>query len=284
MSETVHVVGNRSRPDLVEHISRLGHRPVLLDAHSRDETRAEVRRATEAGATRVIVLGGDGIVHDVVQEIAGTSVTLGIVPLGTGNDTARAFGVPLKDPRRAVEQALGDGRAVDLIHTPHGYVTSVVTSGFSARVNERANHYARPKGSLKYTLATLSLLPSLRSERVTVTIDGQSVTYESTLVAIANTRYFGGGMAICPNASPTDGLLDVAIVGRLSRAALLRFLPSVFSGRHARNPRVTFLRGASVLIEGGGPVRGDGEALGPMPCRCEVAPGALLVAVGPSFH
>lgn len=276
--ETAHVVGNRARPDLVDHIVRAGCRPVLLDARSRDETRTEVRRVVAQGATRVVVLGGDGIVHDVIQELAGTRVVLGIVPLGTGNDTARAFGLPLRDARAAMDRALEPGRPVDLIRTPHGYVASVVTSGFSARVNERANQLARPKGSLKYTLATLTLLPSLRSERVTITVDGVAGVYDSTLVAIANTRYFGGGMAICPSADPTDGQIDVAVVGKLSRAALLRFFPSVFSGRHARNKRVTFLRGAVVTIEGGGAVMGDGEPLGPMPCRCEIVPSALLIA------
>ena len=275
--QVVHVVGNRPAPHALAAL-RANAEVVELAAESASESRNVIRRAMTAGATRIVVMGGDGIVHDAVQELAGTTVALGIIPAGTGNDTACALGLPLDDGSAAATAALADPVPIDAIRTNHGWVISVATSGFSARVNERANAMRWPKGGARYTLATLALLPTLKADRIRLGLDDTEQTIDATLIAVANTRFFGGAMAICPDADPTDGLLDVAVVARLGRLRLLRFFPTVYKGDHRANPSVTFHRAAKVTLSGGGPVRADGELLGPMPVTLEAVPGALYVA------
>jgi len=111
-----------------------------------------------------------------------------------------------------------------------------------------------------------------------LTVDGVEHRTDATLIAVGNTRFFGGAMAICPDADPCDGLLDVTIVGAVGRLRLLRFFPTVYSGAHRTNPAVTFLRARTVALAGGADVWADGERLGPMPLSLEAVAGAVRVA------
>jgi diacylglycerol kinase (ATP) len=237
-------------------------------------------RGLACGVDRLIVAGGDGMVHHVLPAVAGRSeITLGIVAVGTGNDIARALGLPVDDPLAAAEIAVaGEPLAIDAMRCDAGWALSVATAGFSARVNDRANRLRRPRGAARYQLATLLGLPGLRPDRLVLTVDGVEHRADATLVAVGNTPYFGGAMAICPDADPCDGLLDVTIVGAVGRLRLLRFFPTVYSGAHRTNPAVTFLRGRSVSLAGGADVWADGERLGPMPLTLETVPGAVRVA------
>ena len=273
------VVGNRQAPEVTAVLERSGATVEHLTAADGAATRRSIAAAVERGVSRIVVIGGDGIVHDAVQVLAGTDVVLGIVAYGTGNDFARALGLPVDDPVAAATAALGDARRVDLIHCDHGWVASVATCGFSARVNERANRMRVPRGPSRYTMATLALLPRLRADRLELAVDGGTPsTIEATLVAVGNTAYFGGGMQICPDAQPDDGILDVAVVGRLGRLALLRFLPTVFGGRHRDHRSMSWHRCTEVTIRGDVELWGDGEPLGPTPVTLRAVPGALSVA------
>ncbi len=227
-----------------------------------------------------MVVGGDGLVHHVLQAVAGRAgVTLGIVALGTGNDIARARALPVEDPLAAAALAVnGEPLAIDAMRSDAGWALSVATAGFSVRVNERANRLRWPRGAARYQVATLLGLPGLRPDRLVLTIDGVEHGVDATLVAIGNTRFFGGAMAICPEADPGDGMLDVTIVGAVGRLRLLRFFPTVYTGAHRTNPAVTFLRARTVTLAGGADVWADGERLGPMPLTLEAVPGAVHVA------
>jgi diacylglycerol kinase (ATP) len=253
---------------------------VELVAADRDDVARVLEDAVAGGATRVVVAGGDGLAHHAAQAVACRGVTLGLVPVGTGNDLARGLGLPLDDVDAAVGRALQPPVAVDAMRTDHAWVASVATLGFSAAVNARANRLRRPRGGARYTVATLLELPRLRSKRVRLDIDGTQHEADVALLAIANTRHFGGGMAICPQADPTDGQLDVALVGAVGRLTLLRFFPQVFAGRHVTHPAVTMLRGARIRIESSADegLWGDGEPVGSFPVTIEAVPGALLVA------
>ena len=236
-----------------------------------------------AGAERLIAVGGDGTVHLAVQGVAGTDAVLGIVPVGTGNDFARAFGLFGFSVEDATTRALGPSRPVDAIGTDRQrWVTFNVTGGFSVDVNVRADRLRFPKGPSRYTVATLLTMPGLRHRELVVTVDGQRTEYRSALFAVANTPTFGGGMAVCPDADPTDGLLDVAVVGPASRTTMLSLLPKVFEGRHVGHRHVHMLRGRTVAIEGE-PIDlvGDGEAIGATPISLEAVPGALQLAADP---
>ena len=264
-------------------IERAGHTPVDISGASAEESAAAARAAVAAGAERVIAVGGDGTVHLAVQGVAGTGAVLGIVPVGTGNDFARAFGLFGLSVEAATARALGPSRPVDAISTDRQrWVTFSVTGGFTVDVNVRADRLRFPKGPSRYTVATLLTMPGLRHRELAVTVDGQRTGYRSALFAVNNTPTFGGGMAICPGADPCDGMLDVCVVGPASRTTMLRLLPKVFEGGHVGHPQIHMLRGRTVTIEGE-PVDliGDGEEIGATPITVEAVPGALRVAADP---
>ena len=237
--------------------------------------------ALAAGAERLVAVGGDGTVRLALQAVAGAPAVLGIVPAGTGNDFARAFGLrPGADLKTAVARALGPHRAVDAIRTPQGWVATAVTGGFSGDVNRRATVMRFPSGAGRYTAATLTTLPRLRTRPVVVTADGLRRSFDAAFIVVANTAFFGGGMAICPEADPGDGLLDVLVVGAVGRVELLRLFPKVFKGTHVTHRKVSQFRGRVVEIEGDElELWGDGDPLTPAPLKLQAAPGAVRLAV-----
>ena len=263
-------------------IEQAGHTPVDISGASAQESADATRAAVTAGAERVIAVGGDGTLHLALQGVVGTGAVLGLVPAGTGNDYARAFGLFGLSVEEATERALGPARPVDVIRTDRQrWVAFSVTGGFSVDVNVRADRMRFPRGPSRYTVATLLTMPGLRHRELAVTVDGQRAEYRSALFAVNNTPTFGGGMAICPDADPTDGLLDVCVVGPASRTTMLRLLPSVFEGGHVGHRRVHMLRGRTITIEGE-PIDlvGDGETIGTTPITLEAVPGAVSFAAG----
>lgn len=251
----------------------------LLEAPSADTASAALAGALASGPDRVVAVGGDGLVRIAADAMAGTGVTLGIVPQGTGNDFARALGLLEGDLRSQVRAALSEPVAVDAMRTDHGWVASVATFGFSADVTARANALSWPRGQQRYTLATLLQLPRLRRVPVTVSVDGVAHAVVASLVAIGNTAYFGGGMKVCPGARPADGRLEVVVIGDVSRRTFARVFPLVFSGRHVRHPAVEVFGGRVVELTGAAEmVWADGDPLGGIPVRCEAVAGALSVA------
>jgi len=264
---------------VVDELRAGGRRATLLRAGSAPESAAAAARAVADGADRLVVVGGDGLVRIAADAVAGSQVVLGIVPQGTGNDFARALG--LLEGRFAdhVRRALADPVAVDAMRTGHGWVASVATSGFSGDVTDRANHLRWPRGQQRYTVATLLQLPRLRRLHARITVDGVVHEADNTLLAIGNTAYFGGGMRICPDARPDDGLLHVVVIGPVPVTTFLRVFPRVFGGGHVRHPAVTTHTGREVTVEGEDCVMwADGDLLGALPVTCEAVPGALQVA------
>lgn len=269
----------------------------ITDDHTTDDV-------VGAQPRRLLIAGGDGLIHHALPALARTAVEVGIVGVGTGNDFARALGLPSK-VAAAVDAALGPATPVDLVAahadpadpgpaTPRpggggtsghaaeaptsapSYAASVVTGGFSGTVNARANGMRFPPGQQRYTVATLLELPRLRAVDLHLTVDGEEHELSSVLFAVANTRYFGGGMAVCPDADPTDGLLDVTVVGPVRPFTLARVLPMVFRGRHVTHPEVTTYRGAEVRIATDSDLWADGEPFGGQ--TFTAARGALNVA------
>ena len=267
-------------PIVRREIERSGCTPVDISGASGPESAQAARDAVAAGAQRLIAVGGDGTVHLALQGVAGTDAVLGIVPVGTGNDLARTFGLDQLGVEEATRRALGPARAIDAIRTDRGrWVAFNVTGGFSVDVNDRADRMRFPRGPSRYTVATLLTMPGLRHRRLAVTVDGLRREYRSALLAVSNSPTFGGGMAICPDADPADGLLDVCVVGSAGRATMLRLLPMVFSGGHVGHRHVEMRRGRQITIEGEPTdLVGDGEAIGSSPITLEAAPGALRLA------
>jgi len=231
-----------------------------------------------ADIERLIVSGGDGMIHHAVQSVATTGTTVGIVPAGTGNDIARALGIP-GSVKKAVDQSLANPVPMDLIKIADGrnqsFVVSVLTAGFSGTVNEVANTIRWAGGQLKYTLATLRCLPRLQ----TASISGLNAYENFSLLAVGNTRFFGGGMKICPGADPTDGVAEVIVVDRVHPLYLLVVLPTAFLGQHVRSQKVHRLSLHGTTLETEAEWWADGEPLPHAgPVTVEVVPGALSIS------
>jgi diacylglycerol kinase (ATP) len=253
---------------------------VLLEATSADASQQVATDAVAAGASRLVAVGGDGLVRIAVRAVAETDVILGLVPQGTGNDFARALGLldgPLDDH---IERALQPGVPVDAMRTDHGWVASVATMGFAGDVTARANGLRWPRGAQRYTVATLLQLPRLRRLRATIEIDGTVHDADTTMLSVGNTGYFGGGMRICPGVTPTDGMLEVVVIGAVGRGTFLRVFPKVFNGGHVRHPDVQVHRCRSVTVASDDDVLmwADGDELGPLPVTCEAVAGAVRIA------
>jgi diacylglycerol kinase (ATP) len=248
-----------------------------------DEAADLARAAVDGGAAgapdALVAVGGDGLVHLAVQAVAGTGVPLGIVASGTGNDVARYFDLPRRDPVAAVGRVLaGRTRTVDLARSGSRRFVTVLAAGFDAVVNERANAMTWPRGQMRYNLATVAELRTFRPIPYVLELDGRPQTLEAMLVAVGNGPSFGGGLRITEGAVLDDGLLDVVIIKPMSKAGLVRTYPKLFRGTHVTVPQYEHHRVRTVTVAAPGIVSyADGERFGPLPLTVECEPGALRV-------
>ena len=205
-----------------------------------------VRNRVAAGVDAVVALGGDGLVNIALQVVAGTAVPLGVVPAGTGNDIARSLGLSLTDPLAAVDHlANGEARQVDLGRVAGRWFGGVLGAGFDSMVNERANRMSWPRGRARYNIAMLAELRTFRPVPFELILDDEAWVTEAMLVAVGNGASYGGGMRVCPDASLEDGLLDITVLGPISKLEFIRVFPSVYKGTHVRHRAVTVKRAAS---------------------------------------
>ena len=271
----------RAARDLDRVLDRLqthGIQPAVLTTASPAEAATAARQAIEGGLNRLLVLGGDGIMHLAAGAVAGTPTVMGVIPAGTGNDFARALGLLDGGLEQRVDTALANPVALDVIAAEGRTALSSVIAGFPSNVNARANRMPFPRGASRYTIATLLELPGMRPADYRLVLAGEVHAVRAAVVVVANTRYFGAGMDICPDADPTDAMLDICIVGDASRLELLRSFQKVKTGTHVEHPKVAMHRATEVVIEGVGEIRADGEAFGELPVSLRATPGALMVA------
>jgi diacylglycerol kinase (ATP) len=246
--------------------------------------------ALQKGTDAVVVAGGDGVIAQALQALAGTNIPLGIVAAGTGNDHAREYRLPTDDPAAAAD-IVADGWAetVDLGRiekkgaSPKWFGT-VAATGFDSLVSDRTNRMRWPRGRMRYNLAILAELSQLRRLPFRLVIDGDDeIVTDLTLAAFGNTRSYGGGMLICPAADHADGLLDITMVHSASRTRLIRLFPTVFKGTHVDLDEVTTARARSVYVECPGiNAYADGDFAGPLPVTVSVVPGALHILRAPT--
>lgn len=270
-------IAARAERSLREH----GHHVVRMAGHDGPSTRAALTAARGRYDT-VVVVGGDGALHGVLPVLADTDLTLGLLPAGTGNDTARALGLP-RDEEAALQVVLdGHTRLVDLARTSLGDVATVVASGFDSKVNERANAMRWPRGPMRYNLAIVAELRAFSPLPFEIELDGTTIRRDAMLVAVGNGPSFGGGLRIAEGAAIDDGLLDVCVINPVSKAKLVRVFPRLYRGTHVDLPEFERHLVRHVRLSAPDVVAyGDGERLGPLPLEVSVRPGALRVLVAP---
>ena len=236
---------------------------------------------------RVILVGGDGTINRMLPAIVGTGRKLGVVPLGTGNDVARALGIHGMQWKTALTHALNaPTTAIDVgLLAMNGRDTpflSSCTSGFDSAVALRAlKGPTWLRGLPRYLLATLRELVHLRLWQLTVHVDGKALRGGAALFAsILNTPTFGSGIPAVPHARMNDGALDVLIAGRFNRLTALLMLPRLLVGRHLSDARIYSAPFAALAIHAVPPVpmAVDGEFLGEATeVTLRVVPAALRV-------
>jgi len=271
--------GARARDAVLARLRGSGLVVRNLQGRDADEALDLARQCVADGVESLVVCGGDGMVHLATQAVATTDTRLGIIPTGTGNDVARYFDIPRKDPLAAADRVIASNtKRIDLARSGSKYYVTVLAAGFDAVVNERANRMTWPRGQMRYNLATLAELRTFRPLPYTLELDGRSVRLDAMLVAVGNGASFGGGLRITEGASLDDGLLDVVIIKPMSKPGLVRTYPKLFKGTHVTHPQYEHHLVRTITVAAPGIVSyADGERFGALPLTIEAAPGALSV-------
>jgi len=253
------------------------------------------REAVREGVRRIVVAGGDGTTGEIVTGLLGAGAAraceIALLPLGTGGDLARGLGVPRDVDDALAKIAAGKTRRVDAGRAEYTEIggarrsvgfLNVASLGMSGLVTRLVNETPKTLGGrVSFLAGTLRALARWRSQPVTLRLDGE-VVHDGPLhlATAANGAYFGGGMRVAPSAAIDDGLLDVVIVGDVSKAELLWRLPQLYRGTHVGLPNVRSLRGRRLEADaaaGSVWTEIDGEPLGTLPAAYEIVPGAITL-------
>jgi diacylglycerol kinase (ATP) len=277
----------RATQRAVLQFQRRGVDVVAIVGTDADHARRLIDEAVSGGTDALVVVGGDGIISMALQALARSDTPLGIIPAGTGNDHAREYGLPTSDPESAAD-IVCDGwvDTVDLGHIrgddgTQKWFGTVMAAGFDSLVSDRTNRMSWPHGRMRYNLAMVAELSKLRLLPFRLVLDGkQEIAADLTLAAFGNTKSYGGGMRITPEADHSDGLLDITMVTSGSRTKLVRLFPTVFKGTHIHLDEVRTERARTVTVESAGiNAYADGEYAMPLPVEVSAVSGALKIFV-----
>ncbi|MGZ9585505.1 diacylglycerol/lipid kinase family protein [Paenibacillus marinisediminis] len=257
---------------------------------SPEEAEDRVRTHLEQYPNSVVaVIGGDGTIHRLLSVIEQRSGILAIIPAGSGNDTARGFGIPM-DPLGALRVIVqGKIQQVDMLKSHGRWTLTALATGFDSAVADVVNRsfYKRwcnklRLGQVAYLIGIIHTLFTFKPTSMSIRIDDETITLDRVwLAAISNVNSYGGGIRICPEARADDGLFDMCIVHGCSRMTLLRLLPTVFTGKHVNLSYVTMRRGRRIQVE---PISevitiGDGEPVGVGTFEAQLHPNQISMYV-----
>ena len=268
----------RALPKVEAELRRLGAEYRVVKPDSGDHAKLLARHAAEAGEVTV-ALGGDGLVGTLAGALCGSDAPLAIIPSGRGNDFARVLDIP-NDPAEAARLAYeGDARPLDVGQIDGKAFVGVASYGFDSECNRIANETKLIKGNLVYAYSVPKAMIQWKPAHFKVTIDGELIEFTGYSVAVANSKAFGGGMYIAPDAELDDGMLDVVWIVDHPKWKYLRGLPSAFKGKHVENEEVNVRRGRVVEVDADRPfeVYADGDPLAKLPATVTVSERALLL-------
>jgi len=258
--------------------------PIQLTGNNADSIKSEIASLWELDRNLIVVAcGGDGTFNLALNSLPDMQIPIALLPMGTGNDLARYLGI--KKPKLGIA-ALRNGvpvkmdmGTIELTDGSSRKFAGIASCGFDAQVNERANTYRGPAGTLKYLVALAVELVKLNSRSFVVSTEGgEEQTGRFTLIAVGNTSSYGGGLKMCPTANAFDQSFEVTYVDHVTRRLLVRVLPKVFWGGHTKHRQVTQNSVQKIQIGGDEfPVYADGEKVGHGPVTITLHPGAMRV-------
>ena len=267
----------RAHRHIAEAMEYLHARGARVDCEASASPADLTRLAADASRgdyERVVVCGGDGTLNLAVREFDLERGTLALIPLGSGDDFARVTGVP-RTVRGACDVVLGGAvREVDVAVANGIRYLGVAGLGFDSEVAAYANEKVRfLRGSAIYLYAILRVLPKFTPHSVRIVANGGERRHQIMFAVVGNSRQYGGGIRITPDAKIDDGLLDVCIVHRTTRAQLLKTLPLAYTGAHVKSPFVEMGRGREFTFESERPLEvfADGERITQTPVRFALA-------------
>ena len=259
----------------------------MINENSYEKTieRLEAELSTNS-YNKVIAVGGDGLVNLCIQHLAQSGIALGVIPAGTGNDFARAVGVNKMSMTEVFNlYTKTDPVKIDLGHvessTKEKWFVQVLSTGFDAEVNSRANKIKWPRGKSKYTIATVRTLARFKPINYKIDIDSRKFDQSAMLFTIANGETYGGGMRICPGASNSDGIFEILLVRPVSRFVLLTIFPKVFKGNHIPHRKIDTYRAKVVTISAPTSSYADGEYVAHLPITVTNVGNALSTWLAP---
>lgn len=269
---------------------QLDHRDIPYEkfiSSSEISTRQFITKKISSQSVNAIgIIGGDGTISSVLQEIAGTKIPLAIFPAGSGNDTARMFQLT-NDPELFVDKmCIREIAYIDLLQANDRFGITVAGIGIDTVIGEKVNNaFYKPFfnkigiGPLSYIIGAIHVALTFQTFKTTMTINGQTKTLEKTwLLASGNTTSYGGGLTICPNANPTDGQLNITIFHSLPRLkALLRIFPALLTGKTLERNGISYLQGTDIKITTDRPISAilDGEIIATTPLHIKIHPESL---------
>jgi len=248
-----------------------------------DHAIAEALRAADAGEVPV-VMSGDGLIGAVGGALAGSGAALGMIPGGRGNDLARVLGIP-KDPAGAVAVlAAGETREIDVGEANGQRFLGIASVGFDSDANRIANRVRLVRGNLVYLYAALRTLVAWKPARFSLRVGEEQMRFTGHSVCVANSKAYGGGMLIAPDADISDGEFDIVLIGETGKLRILSNLPKVFKGTHVDNDEVKVFRAPYLELSASRPfaVYADGDHLTDLPASLRLLPRALRVIAPPA--
>ncbi|MGB4204628.1 MAG: diacylglycerol kinase family protein [Bacteroidales bacterium] len=257
------------------------------------------RRYVESGYRNIIVVGGDGTMNEVVNGIftqskkATKSITVGLIPVGTGNDWCRMFGIPY-DYKGAIDvilkgetfmQDVGWVKFQQEGKEKNRYFVNMAGMGYDAVVAEKTNKQKDQGkgGPLSYMLNIFTSLFSFKETMIEISVDGEDVLKAPVFTMnVGICKFNGGGMMQLPNAVADDGILDMTVIKKLSRFKVVSAVSKLYDGSFTRMPQVKMFQGRSILINSKPEVfmEADGESLGHSPFKFGIVPQSLKVIIG----
>ena len=254
------------------------HRTVTT--RSTEHAAEEAARAAAQGET-VAALSGDGLLRPLAGALKGTPAALAVIPCGRGNDLARVLGIPT-DPTAATELAVqGPEKLIDVANVDGTPYVGIASLGFDSDANRIANEAKLVRGNAVYLYAALRALAAWKPAKFSVSVDGERHDASGYSVAVGNSKAYGGGMIVLPEAELDDGMLDVLISKDTSKLSFLRGVFQTFKAAHVDSPDAQFLRGATIEVSADRPfvIYGDGDPIGTTPATMRVEHRCLRVIV-----